>query len=47
MKRFNANWENYRNQLLENLPIGGPLERLESWTRFRDDTIAALNLLSN
>ncbi|MDE2785374.1 MAG: hypothetical protein OXL37_01785 [Chloroflexota bacterium] len=47
VKRFNANWENYRNQLLENLPIGGPLERLESWTRFRDDTIAALNLLSN
>lgn len=36
-----------RDQLLENLPIGGPLEQLESWTRFRDDTIAVLNLLSS
>ena len=32
-----------RDQLLENLPVGGPLEQLESWTRFRDDTLAALN----
>lgn len=36
-----------RDQLLENLPIGGPLEQLESWRRFRDDTIAVLNLLSS
>ena len=35
-----------RNHLLENLPIGGPLEQLESWTRFRDDTISALQQLN-
>ena len=35
-----------RRQLLESLPVGGPLERLESWTRFRDDTIAALQQLN-
>ena len=46
LKRFNANWENYRNQLLENLPVGGPLEQLASWTRFRDDTVVALNRIS-
>ena len=45
-KRFESDWEHYRNQLLENLPIGGPLEQLESWTRFRDDTIAALQQLN-
>ena len=33
--------------LLQNLPVSGPLEQLESWTRFRDDTVAALNLLFN
>lgn len=33
-------------QLLENLPVGGPLEQLESWTRFRDDTIVALRQLN-
>ena len=31
-----------RDRLLENLPVGGALERLDSWVRFRDDTIAAL-----
>ncbi len=36
-----------RDQLLENLPVGGPLEQLASWTRFRDDTVTALNRLSN
>ncbi len=46
-KQFNATWGAYRNRLLENLPIGGPLEQLPSWTRFRDDTVAALNLLSS
>ena len=34
-----------RNRLLENLSVGGPLEQLESWARFRDDTIAALQEL--
>ena len=36
-----------RNRLLENLPIGGQLEDLESWRRFRDDTVAALRRISN
>ena len=35
-----------RDQLLENLPVGGPLEQLPSWRRFRDDTVAALNRIS-
>ena len=45
-KRFGSDWENYRNQLLENLPVGSPLEQLESWRRFRDDTISALQELN-
>ena len=45
-KRFESEWEHYRNRLLENLPIGGPLEQLSSWTRFRDDTVAALRELN-
>ncbi len=34
---------NMRDQILETLTVGGPLERLESWTRFRDDTVVALS----
>ena len=34
-----------RNRLLENLPIGGPLDQVESWVRFRDNTTAALHEL--
>ncbi len=34
-----------RDRLLENLPIGGMLEQLDSWVRFRDDTVAALREL--
>ena len=36
---------NLRNRLLENLPVGGPLEQVPSWARFRDDTAAALREL--
>ena len=36
-----------RRQLLENLPVGGPLEQVPSWVRFRDDTVAALQALSS
>lgn len=36
---------NMRDQLLGNLPVGGPLEQLPSWVRFRDDTVAALRAL--
>ena len=35
-----------RDQLLENLPVGGPLEQLASWVRFRDDTLAAMRQLT-
>ena len=35
-----------RRYLLENLPVGGPLEQLPSWVRFRDDTVTALQALS-
>ena len=38
---------NMRDQLLETLPVGGPLEQLPSWTRFRDDTLAALNRIND
>ena len=34
-----------RNRLLANLPVGGPLEQVPSWTRFRDDTVAALQAM--
>ena len=33
-------------RLLQNLPVGGPLEQLESWSKFRDDTVAALQSLA-
>ena len=38
---------NLRRQLLRNLPVSGPLEELESWARFRDDTVAALQALGS
>ncbi len=41
-KNFHNDFGNFRRQLLENLPIGGPLEQLSSWARFRDDARAAL-----
>lgn len=45
-KRFESEWEHYRNRLLENLPVGGPLEQVPSWVRFRNDTAAALRQLA-
>ena len=36
---------NLRRQLLESLPVAGPLEQVPSWVRFRDDTVAALQQL--
>lgn len=35
-----------RRNLLATLPIGGPLEQLESWRHFRDDTFTALDRIS-
>ena len=40
-RRFAREFPRLRRRLLQDLPIGGGLERLESWTRFRDDTVAA------
>ena len=44
-RKLEQRFPRIRNQLLENLPVGGPLEQLPSWVRFRDDTIAALQQL--
>ena len=41
-KAFREKFGEHRRQLIENLPVGGPLECLDSWVQFRDDTIAAL-----
>ena len=44
-KNFKNNFGEHRRQLIENLPARGPLEYLDSWVRFRKDTIAALQAL--
>ncbi len=44
-KDFVSRFNRHRRQLLENLPVGGLLEQLPSWLRFRDDTFAALQML--
>jgi len=44
-KNFKNNFGEHRRQLIENLPVGGGLEHLDSWVRFRDDTVAALQTL--
>ena len=41
-RNFDREFPRLRRRLLQDLPIGGELERLESWSRFRDDTIRAL-----
>ena len=45
--RSRRNLPESRRALLANLPVGGPLEQLPSWTRFRDDTIAALRSIAS
>ena len=40
-RKFADEFPRLRRRLLQDLPIGGELERLESWTRFRNDTAAA------
>lgn len=44
-KDFKKKFGEHRRQLIENLPVGGPLKQLSSWVQFRDDTIAALQAL--
>ena len=41
-RRFGREFPRLRKRLLEDLPIGGELERLESWAKFRDDTVDAV-----
>ena len=40
-KRFASDFDAFRKQLAENLPVGGSLEQLDAWVRFRDDVTAA------
>lgn len=46
-KDFKERFGEHRRQLIENLPVGGSLEYLDSWVQFRDDTITALQALGN
>ena len=41
-RRFDQEFPLLRKRLLRDLPIGGALEWLESWVRFRDDTMGAV-----
>ena len=45
-KRFIKYIPALRYQLLQDLPVGGPLEQVPSWVRFRDDLLAALASLT-
>ena len=41
-KRFIAGFASFRRQLTENLPLGGPLDQVPAWVRFRDDVAKVL-----
>lgn len=40
-KQIRRDFSRFRERLLADLPINGPVTQLASWTRFRDDTLAA------
>ena len=40
--RFKSDFGSFRKQLVENLPVGGPLEQVAAWVRFRRDLAAAV-----
>ena len=42
LENFRREFGRRRQQLLEELPIGGALNQLSSWCRLRDDTAAAI-----
>ena len=42
-KKFNAGIPGLRRQLIETLPIGGALEQLPAWVRFRDSVAAMVS----
>ena len=41
-KRFVAGFGGLRRQLMENLPLGGPLEQVPAWVRFRNDVFGVV-----
>ena len=45
-KRFLESIPSLQHQLLQGLPISGPLEQVPSWVRFRNDLLDAMALLS-
>ncbi|HEU4322334.1 MAG TPA: hypothetical protein VFS21_04210 [Roseiflexaceae bacterium] len=45
LERFKRAFGRQRQQLLEELPLGGALEQLAAWRRLRDDTAAAIAAL--
>ena len=42
LAKLRRDFPHFRRILLEGLPVGGPLELVPSWARFRDDTAAIL-----
>lgn len=42
LERFKNQFNEQRRRLLESLPIGGPLEQVDSWTRLRTDLHAVI-----
>lgn len=47
LARIRRDFPHNRRILLENLPVGGLLEQVPSWVRFRDDTMLALIQVAN
>ena len=45
LRRFTRDLPQFRRQLLEDLPTGGPLEQVPSWVRFQEDLATALTTL--
>ena len=41
-KKFVSQFGKFRRQLAENLQVGGPLEHVAAWVKFRDDVAAAV-----
>ena len=45
-QKFSRDFPHVRRRLLEELPVGGLLEQVPSWLRFRDDLKTALDAMS-
>lgn len=45
LRRFRGEFPQHRRLLLQQLPLGGPLERVSSWQRLRSDIGNAITLL--